>query len=119
MIQVDGMNQVIGKLEAAQNVDAIAEELYQAGDDMLKEAVANAPVGESGDLQGSARIINRGKVKATSIVSFGSAAVDYAAYPHDGTKSQAAQPFLADAFDEVAKGLEKRLTEAAQREVKK
>jgi hypothetical protein len=113
-IAISGMSGVLETTARGMKPDYIAKELYEVGTDVFRESQVNVP-SDSGDLHASGRVVNRGTKRASSTITYGSAGVDYAAYVHYGTGAQASQPYLANAFYDVAPTLGQRLNEAARK----
>lgn len=115
-MQVTGLNEVLALTARAIKPTEIAKELHEIGNDLLKEASFRSP-SDSGALQASGTVVNRGVTKASSTTSFGSAAVDYAPFVHFGRKRQDPQPFLGDALAEIQPKMEARLAQAARKQL--
>lgn len=113
-VHIDGLDKVLATMAKGMNPAAIAKELHQIGTDTFRESQVNVP-SDSGALHGSGRVVHRGTKKASSTITYGSGAVDYSAYVHEGTQSQGAQPYLQQAVDAVTPNMAQRLEEAARK----
>jgi HK97 gp10 family phage protein len=118
-LSISGFDQILAAFDemALQAQSDIGARFAQAAQNTLQTAQANAPVGETGDLQASGHIesidavsiavvFGDGESTSTQYTYGGGLVADgYAWFVELSTTKMAAQPFLGPAFDEENQSL--------------